>query len=236
MVRYRPGTADDTKTCFEIFETAVDDLGRRTGGNANATAGDPDAFETRRPLFDHLAATGDLWWVAEDEANRRPVGYARSVVRDGVRELTEFFVLPDAQSAGVGRGLLERAFPADGARHRAIVATIDTRAIARYLRTGLDARLPIIGWEGTPRDAPLETDLLREAMDPFDPPLDELAAIDGRILDFSRDVDHHWQQSATATAPHGPGGVGRMPLSSRPICPSCSPTAKPRRRGRAMRS
>ncbi|HSL77046.1 MAG TPA: GNAT family N-acetyltransferase [Candidatus Limnocylindrales bacterium] len=192
MARYRPGTPDDTKTCFEIFEAAVDDLGRRTGGNANSTADDPAAFETRRPLFDHLASTGDHWWVAEDETTGRAVGYARSIVRDGVRELTEFFVLPDAQSARVGRGLLERAFPADGARHRAIIATIDTRAIARYLRTGLDARVPIIGWEGTPRDEPLASDLAREAIDPENPPLAALAAIDRRILDFSRDVDHRW--------------------------------------------
>jgi GNAT superfamily N-acetyltransferase len=187
MVRYRPGTASDTRACFEIFETAVDDLGRRTGGNANATSGDPEAFEIRRPLFDHLAATGDLWWVAEDESTGRAVGYARSIVRDGVRELTEFFVLPDAQSSGIGRGLLERAFPAGGARHRAIVATIDTRAIARYLRTGLDARLPMIGWEGTPHDDPLNSTLSRERIDPDAPPLDDLAAIDRAVLGFVRE-------------------------------------------------
>ena len=198
MVRYRPGTPADTRTCFKIFETAVDDLGRRTGGNANATAGDPAAFETRRPLFDHLAATGDLWWVAEDEATGRAVGYARSIVRDGVRELTEFFVLPDAQSAGVGRGLLERAFPAEGARHRAIVATIDTRAIARYLRTGLVARLPMIGWEGTPRDEPVPTVLAREAIEPGALPLDELGAIDRELLGFRRDPDHRWLASQRA--------------------------------------
>jgi len=195
MVRYRPGTASDTRACFEIFETAVDDLGRRTGGNANATSGDPHAFEIRRPLFDHLAATGDLWWVAEDESTGRAVGYARSIVRDGVRELTEFFVLPDAQSSGIGRGLLERAFPAGGARHRAIVATIDTRAIARYLRTGLDARLPMIGWEGAPRDEPVPTTLARERIDPHQPPLDDLAAIDRAVLGFARDADHRWLAS-----------------------------------------
>jgi GNAT superfamily N-acetyltransferase len=195
MVRYRPGTPSDTRACFDIFESAVDDLGRRTGGNANATSGDPAAFEIRRPLFDHLAATGDQWWVAEDEATGRAVGYARSIVRDGVRELTEFFVLPDAQSAGVGRGLLERAFPTDGARHRAIVATIDTRAIARYLRTGLDARLPMIGWEGAPRDERLATDLEREAIHAEAPPLDELASIDRELLGFRRDADHRWLAS-----------------------------------------
>ncbi len=195
MARYRPGTPADTRVCFEIFETAVDDLGRRTGGNANSTAGDPAAFDIRRPLFDHLAATGELWWIAEDETTGRPIGYARSIVRDGVRELTEFFVLPDSQAGGIGRGLLERAFPAEGARHRAIVATIDTRAIARYLKTGLDARLPMIGWEGRPGDAPLESDLTRERIDPADPPLDEPAAIDAEILDFRRDVDHRWLAS-----------------------------------------
>jgi predicted acetyltransferase len=123
------------------------------------------------------------------------VGYARSIVRDGVRELTEFFVLPDAQSSGIGRGLLERAFPAGGARHRAIVATIDTRAIARYLRTGLDARLPMIGWEGTPHDDPLNSTLSRERIDPDAPPLDDLAAIDRAVLGFVRDADHRWLAS-----------------------------------------
>jgi GNAT superfamily N-acetyltransferase len=191
MTRYRPGVPSDTRACFDIFETAVDDLGRRTGGGANATAGDPNAFETRRPLFDHLAATADRWWVAEDDA-ARPVGYARSILRDGVRELTEFFVLPDAQSGGVGRTLLDRAFPADGARHRAIVATIDPRAIARYLRAGLDGRVPMVGWEGVPRDEHLPTDLDRSRIEPGDPPLDELAEIDRKILGFGRDEDHRW--------------------------------------------
>jgi GNAT superfamily N-acetyltransferase len=195
MTRYRPGTPADTRTCFDIFEVTVDDLGRRTGGGANSTSGDPDAFEIRRPMFEHLAATADQWWVAEDDATGRAVGYARSIVRDDVRELTEFFVLPDAQSAGVGRGLLERAFPDAGARHRAIVATIDPRAIARYLRAGLDARLPMIGLEGAPRDERLETDLVREAIDPDEPPLEGLAEVDRRLLGFRRDEDHRWLAS-----------------------------------------
>jgi GNAT superfamily N-acetyltransferase len=192
MTRYRRGTPTDTRTCFDIFEVTVDDLGRRIGGGANATAGDPNAFEIRRSMFDHLAATADRWWIAEDDATGRAVGYARSIMRDGVRELTEFFVLPDAQSAGVGRGLLERAFPDAGARHRAIVATIDPRAIARYLRAGLDARAPMIGFEGAPRDERLATDLVREPIDPGEPPLEELAEIDRRLLGFRRDEDHRW--------------------------------------------
>ena len=99
------------------------------------------------------------WWFAEDEATGEAIGYARSILRDGVRELTEFFVLPEAQGAGVGRGLLARAFPADGARHRAIVATMDPRAIARYLADR--ARRPRRRWRSSrrrrgrpPRDRP----------------------------------------------------------------------------------
>lgn len=191
MTSYRPAGSADTRACFDIFEAAVDDLGRRTGRGANATAGDPNAFEIHRPLFDHLAATADEWWIAED-VDRGPVGYARSILRDGVRDLTEFFVLPTAQSGGVGRGLLERAFPAEGARHRAIVATIDSRAIARYLRAGLDGRLPLVGWEGVPRDDRLATDLVRERIDAGDPPLEALADVDRRILGFRRDEDHRW--------------------------------------------
>jgi GNAT superfamily N-acetyltransferase len=192
MTTYRRGTAADTRTCFDIFETTIDDLGRRTGGAANSTAGDPEAYAIRSPLFEHLAATADQWWLAEDDTNGRAVGYARSILRDGVRELTEFFVLPDAQTGGIGRALLEHAFPATGARHRAIVATIDPRAIARYLRTGLSARVPMIGFEGAPRAFPLPTDLEREAIDPAHPPLDALADIDRRIIGFRRDEDHRW--------------------------------------------
>ena len=55
MVAYRCGTPADTRTCFEIFEASVDDLAARTGGSANATAGEPDAFEIRRDKKQHLA-------------------------------------------------------------------------------------------------------------------------------------------------------------------------------------
>jgi GNAT superfamily N-acetyltransferase len=192
MTRYRPGTAADSRACFDIFERTIDDLGQRTGGAANSTADDPAAWDIRRPLFDHLAATGDAWWIAEDEVKGSPIGYARSILRDGVRELTEFFVLPETQSGGVGGELLARAFAADGARHRAIVATLDPRAIARYLRTGLDARVAIIGLHGVPRPSAVATDLQREPIDPNAPPFDELARIDLAILDFRRDPDHAW--------------------------------------------
>jgi GNAT superfamily N-acetyltransferase len=155
MTRYRPGKPADSQRCFELMEAAIDDFGARTGVIANDTFGDPAAWDTRRSLFAHLAATGESWWLAEDDASGRLVGYARTIMRDGMRELTEFFVRPDAQGGGIGRELLARTFPAEGARHRSIIATTDSRAITRYLRAGLVARLPMAGFEAAPRPVSL---------------------------------------------------------------------------------
>ncbi len=195
MTRYRPGTPADSRACYDLFETTIDDLGRRTGVVANDTADDPQAWETRRPLFDHLAATYESWWLAEDDATNALVGYARAINRDGARELTEFFVHPTAQAGGIGRELLARAFPAEGARHRSIIASTDNRAIARYLRAGLLPRLPMAGFEAAPRAVSLDTDLSREPIDPAAPPFADLATIDRAILDLRRDEDHRWLAS-----------------------------------------
>src|SRR6185295_4227188 len=65
MITYRSGSAADARILFEIFEAAIDDLGARMQASANSTAGDPDAWERRRPLFEHLAQTGDRLWIAE---------------------------------------------------------------------------------------------------------------------------------------------------------------------------
>ncbi len=196
MTRFRRGTPADSRLAFDIFEPTIDDLGTRTGGGANATAGDSElAWTKRRPLFEHLAATADEWWFAEDEATGRAIGYARSILRDGVRELTEFFVLPEAQAGGIGRELLARAFPAEGARHRSIVATIDPRAISRYLQTGLSGKLAMAFVEGPPHPISLPTDLVRERIDADAPPLEELGAIDRATIGFRRDPDQRWLAS-----------------------------------------
>ena len=193
MTRYRPATADDSEACFRLFEAAIDDLGRRTGTVANDTSGDPEAWSIRRPLFDHLAASAHSWWVAEDETGVLE-GYARSIERADARELTEFFVRPDVQAGGIGRELLARVFPDDGG-HRSIIATTDVRAMSRYLRAGLDARLPLAGFEAAPRALTLETDLVRERIVMSEATLVEVGAIDEVIIGFRRDVDHRWLAS-----------------------------------------
>lgn len=113
-VVFRPGTVADSYAVFHLFEHVLADLIRRLGYNQPTSADDPDAlaqmWEERRSLYDHLARTASHFWLAQQAG--RVVGFARSIRRNGVFQLTELFVSPEAQGAGVGRSLLERAFPA----------------------------------------------------------------------------------------------------------------------------
>ncbi|MEK6719611.1 MAG: GNAT family N-acetyltransferase [Chloroflexota bacterium] len=189
MLTFRPGHPGDARAAFDVFEPTIDHLSARVGGTGNATAGDPAAWDRRRPLFEHLGATGDQFWFAEEDS--RVVGYARSIVRGNVRELTEFFVLPDAQGGGIGRGLIERALPMDGLS-RTIIATAELPAIARYLKAGIVGRFPIYAFTRAPEVVQAPTDLKREPLTMDAATLDELALIDEPILEFRRDVDHRW--------------------------------------------
>jgi GNAT superfamily N-acetyltransferase len=187
---FRPGTIDDSYPVYTIFERSLKDFSRRSNVQADQTAADPEAWKHRRPLFEHLARTADQFWIAEEAG--RPIGYARSILRDGTSELTEFFVLPGSQSAGVGRELLARAFPAAGARHRAIIATFDARALGRYLRAGVYPHFPIYYFRRAPEVSPEPSDLSIEAFAAAERVLPALRAIDQEILGYTRDIDHTW--------------------------------------------
>jgi GNAT superfamily N-acetyltransferase len=138
-------------------------------------------WQRRRPLFEHLARTADQFWVAEymDSAladletpaaldsqvapvglgehpsiQSKPqiIGYARSIVRDRVRELTEFFVHPNCQASGVGKELLRRALPGEANdRHKVIIATTDTPALVHYLKDGVSPYFPTATFSRPPR-------------------------------------------------------------------------------------
>lgn len=144
----RRGTPADTRPAFDVFLAAAADLFARQGMTWEA---DPEQIWSRlQPLLDRLATHAAEWWLAEDPADGTILGYARSVQRAGLFELTEYFVRPDRQSAGVGTALLKRAFPADRGDVRAIIATTDVRAQSRYYRAGTAARFPIASVEGKP--------------------------------------------------------------------------------------
>jgi GNAT superfamily N-acetyltransferase len=144
-ITYRLGTIEDSQAVFQIFVKSLMGFGKRTNVMAITGGNDPQILESlwqrRSPMFEFLAQTASQFWVAE--AEEKIIGYARSIQFDGLQELTEFFVSPDQQSAGVGSELLSRAFPNSDAHYRTIVATLDERALYRYLKAGVYARFPI---------------------------------------------------------------------------------------------
>jgi GNAT superfamily N-acetyltransferase len=152
LAAVRPGSIADSTACFGLFRHSLWDLLRRTG-YLPADQPDPD-LDAQWPaysgLFAHLGATCAQWWVAEN-TDGQPIGYARSTERDGLAELTEFFVAPDARVAGVGRALLERAFAPGMGTHRSIIATVDAAAVGLYLRFGVEHQTSGVGVSGRPR-------------------------------------------------------------------------------------
>jgi GNAT superfamily N-acetyltransferase len=147
-VEYRRATPDDVVPCHELMWLSVTDLGRRQGTPLEGSA--TDWWPSSEPLHRQLAQIAAEWWVAEETGPGGLVGFARSIERDGLLELTEFFVRPDQQSRGVGKALLERAFPSGRGTVRSIVATSDVRAQARYYAAGTVARFPIFTLAGVP--------------------------------------------------------------------------------------
>ena len=97
-----------------------------------------------------LADRAAEWWVAEEDS--RILGYGRSIEREGLLELTEFFVLPAAQSKGLGRALLLHTF---GEFHRRGVTRISlgvdsqnaTGATKLYESVGMHVEQETVVWE-----------------------------------------------------------------------------------------
>jgi len=191
-IAYREARPEDNRAMHDVFLESISEVDRRLGSTEAVDPADPGvreaSWERWRSLFEHIASTADRAWVAERDG--AIVGYARSIKRDGVRELTEFFVMPGHQGQGIGRELLARAFPAEGARHRTIVATLELAALGRYLRTGLSARCLALYVSATPRAIGIETDLQAEVLTPDGLAL--IAPIDRRLLGQAREVDHRW--------------------------------------------
>lgn len=209
QISFRPGTVADSYTVFHLFEQTLADLNRRLGSTTLTSAADPAAlarmWEERRSLYEHLARTAEHFWLAERDS--RVLGFSRSILRDGVCELTELFVLPGEQSAGIGRELLVRAFPArsnsalgapprsaqaDGVKHRSIISSTDLPAMVSYLKIGVYPRFPIYYFGRKPETVPVPTDLGIEPITASPQDLAVMATLDSALLGHRRDVDHTW--------------------------------------------
>jgi GNAT superfamily N-acetyltransferase len=193
-ITYRRGTLDDSQNTFDVFRQSIMELGDRLSMMPISGGHNPliiqNLWARRQSLFDHLARTSDNFWVAEQDD--KVIGFARSILRNGVRQLTEFFVLPEHQSAGVGRELLTRAFPVDGADHRFILATIDGRAVQRYLKAKVYPLFPCYAFSRLAEKINLDSDMIIERITPSAQAMGELIRIDNAILGFHREAEHAW--------------------------------------------
>ncbi len=192
-ISYRKGTPEDSFAVFQVFAQSIIDLGERTNVMAITGGNNPEVMNSlwkrRKLLFDFLAQDCAHFWVAEKEGEI--IAYARSIEHGGLLELTEFFVKPDQQSAGVGRELLPRAFPKAGERYRTIAATMDERALYRYMNAGVYARFPIKYFSRKAEKVTITTDLLIEPMQQ-DIHLERIHQIDRQILGHVREPIHRW--------------------------------------------
>jgi GNAT superfamily N-acetyltransferase len=193
-ITYRRGTLEDSHTVFQIFQQSIMELGERMGVMTISGGDDPEVLDklwkARRSLFEHLAKTAHEYWLAEREG--RAIGYSRAILRDGVQELTEFFVLPGEQSAGVGRELLARTLTESGTNLRSIIATLDERALIHYLKLGLSGRFPIKYFSRAPEPVAVKSDLKIRPIAPDLPELADLNRIDRAVIGHMRPTDHHW--------------------------------------------
>src|SRR5438105_3923562 len=102
VITIRGATPHDNLAAYRVLYLAVNDLARRIG--TGPIPGDVETSYARgEQLFRYLADTAAEFWVAENADGI--VGYARCIEHGGFFELTEFFVLPEHQSAGIGRRL-----------------------------------------------------------------------------------------------------------------------------------
>ena len=144
-ITFRQGTIEDSYAVFQVFVRSIMDYSERMNVMAITGGNDPEVLKTmwerRKTMFEFLALTASHYWVAEQDGEI--VAYARSMEHGGLIELTEFFVSPLHQSGGLGRQLLADAFPQTDSPLRVIIATLDERALARYLKAGVYARFPL---------------------------------------------------------------------------------------------
>lgn len=188
----RPAEAPDMRGAFAVFRRSLMPMLHRLGIVASPDVTDAmldEAWRPRGAWIEHLWRTAAENWVAVDE-DGRVGGWALSVQRGSVLELAMFFVDPDAQSKGLGRALLERAFPIGRGPHRSIIATQDPRAMSRYLRSGVRFITSIVDFEAKPRLVSPDTDLEFERLEASSPAsIDLIAGVEAELIGHRRAVD-----------------------------------------------
>ena len=142
----RPLEAADIDPVLHLSVEAFEDLNRRLGEPPEPPGPIAAGRVRMRRLLD---SDPEGAWVAERDGH--VVGCSLGILRDGLWGLSLLVVTPEAQSAGVGRELLARAWEyGRGARGWIVLASRDPRALRSYARLGLRLH-PALAARGRPR-------------------------------------------------------------------------------------
>lgn len=192
-ITYRAGTFEDSHSVFKVFIETIMDYGERMNVMAITGGNNPEVLESlwkkRKSMFEYLATAAAQFWVAERDGEI--IAYARSIEHGGMQELTEFFVLPGQQSGGVGGELLSRAFPKTQAHYRTVIATLDERALYRYMKMGVYGRFPFKYFYRKAEKVDLKTDLKIEPMQ-LELHMQDIGRIDRELISHKREGLHRW--------------------------------------------
>ena len=185
----RPFEPSDRMPAYRLFRAVLWDFMLAQGIVTDEDSYDLDEyFKHQQNYYVHLEKHASEDWVAEDDQNNI-VGWARSIERDGHLQLTHFFVNTKTQGTGVGRALLDKAFPLGRGRQRSILATINPRALSLYLRYGVSFQGMAFNLIGRPQPRTLDTDLDIELAEPSTQTLHAVLDIDSAILGYRRTVE-----------------------------------------------
>jgi GNAT superfamily N-acetyltransferase len=144
---FREGSVSDLETTFGLSERAMHDSAVKQGVIPAAKELTDERIRKdwgrQRPIVEFIASQpGGRYLIAENSSG--PLGYARTVRFEGMEELTELMVMPDHQRQGIGRQLLELAWPGDPSPElgRVVVAAGSASDLSLYTEFGV---MPVAG-------------------------------------------------------------------------------------------
>lgn len=182
----RPFEPTDRMPVYRMFRAVLWDFMLAHGIATAEDSYDLDEyFKHQEKYYVHLEKHASEDWIAEDDQNNI-VGWARSIERDDHLQLTHFFVDAKTQGSGVGRALLDKAFPLGRGSQRSIIATINPPALSLYLRYGVSFLGMAFNLIGHPQSRTLDTDLDIELAEPSTQTLNAVLEIDSTILGYRR--------------------------------------------------
>jgi GNAT superfamily N-acetyltransferase len=185
-IRYRPGELRDRAETLHVMRRASGDL-HVAHGEPRPAGPEPEraiAFRTHARECDP-----DGFWVAE--ADGQIAGFGIATVRGDAWYLAALHVLPEFQSAGIGRALLHRclATAADGGVCFLLSEALNEVSNGLYARFGLVPRQALLTLAG-PATAPVTTALEHSPLGRGAAAARMLDEIDRDAVGVARPADH----------------------------------------------